>query len=48
MVFEGLSFGEKYKFDKKIADTSFNIYLHTECCKTSFIRCLIVTHKNLI
>ena len=23
MVFEGLSFGEKWKFDKKIADASF-------------------------
>ena len=25
-----------------------NIYLHRECCKTSFIHCFIVTAKNLI
>ena len=25
-----------------------NIYLHRECCKTSFISCFIVTAKNLI
>ena len=25
-----------------------NIYVHQECCKTSFICCFIVTAKNLI
>ena len=51
MVFEGLSFGEKYGFDKKIADTSFKQYfqdtvnplcsrsLEAESTSHFFLRC---------
>ena len=37
IVFEGLSFGEKWKIDKKIADTSFSICLCKKKCQCNWI-----------